>query len=315
MVKRFIILGLIIASVYVFFLSIQLNIDNTSELSQAPGDKKKKDKAESPAQKVYVFSFAKYAADGHRELEIKGDSADIFARVVKLSNVIAKAYANEKPITITADTGVFDKSTSNIHLRENVVATSEEGTTLRSESLDIDINEKMLSTVDQAKVEKDNIKLEGKGASGNSDLKQMQFKKNVTVVISSEKRGAPSTVITCDGPLEVDYVNNVARFNDNVVATDERGKLSADHMDVFYDKTSRRVYKIIASGNVIIEQEGNITYSDNVIYLAKEGRVILGGDPEAVYFPESEPFEDIPDSDGGFYTFDGPMRGFETGDE
>lgn len=278
---------------------MQLNMSQKPVVSSMAPSEQPKDVAEVSSQKVYSFSFSKYTTEGHRELEIEGDSANIFAKVVQLSNVIAKAYANEKPITITADKGVFDKSTSYIHLKENVVATSEEGTTLHSDSLDIDTNKKVLSTEDQARVEKDNIKLEGRGVRGDSDLKKVAFKKNVTVVISSEDVNVSPTIITCDGPLEVDYVNNVAHFQTNVVATDERGTLTADYMDVFYDKTSRRVYKIIARNNVIIEQEGNVTYSDSVVYLAKDGRVILGGDPEADYYPESEPFKDDKnDSDG-----------------
>jgi hypothetical protein len=46
----------------------------------------------------------------------------------------------------------------------------------------------------------------------------------------------------------------------------------------------QKVSKIIARGNVMIENpDGNKTYSDSVIYLADEGRVILGGDTEALY--------------------------------
>ena len=306
MIKRFILVGIMIASFYVFFLMLRLNINTSTQHTMQGSRKQEAQSIEQPSQKVYSFSFSKYTSEGHRELEIEGDSADIFAKIVTLSNVIAKAYADDKPITITADKGVFDKSTSNIHLAKNVVATSEEGTTLRSDTLDIDITHKILSTEDRAQVEKDNIKLEGKGAHGDSNLKKIKFKKNVTVVISSEDEGASPTIITCDGSLDVDYVNNIARFNDNVIATDERGKLSADSMDVFYDKASRRVYKIIARGNVIIEQEGNVTYSDNVIYLAKEGRIILGGDPEAIYYPESEPFKEV-DDDDKFFIFESPM--------
>jgi len=302
MIKRFVFVGVILVCFYVLFLSVRL------KSAPPPGSLNQQQTAqvkEVPTQKVYSFSFSKYTTAGQRELEIEGDSADIFARLVKLTNVIAKAYANEQPITITADKGVFDKSSSNIHLQENVVATSEEGTTLRSDTLDIDIDQKVLSTEDHARVEKDNIKLEGLGARGDSNAKRLHFKKNVTVVISSENRNAAPTIITCDGPLEVDYVKNIARFNKNVIATDERGKLTADFMDVYYDKASRRVYQIIAQGNVIIEQDGNVTYSDNVLYLAKEGRIILGGDPEAVYYPDSDPFEgDANTEDTDFLIFD-----------
>ncbi len=43
--------------------------------------------------------------------------------------------------------------------------------------------------------------------------------------------------------------------------------------------------KIIAKGNVVVENpDGNKSYSDNIIYLAEDGRIILGGDTEALYF-------------------------------
>lgn len=306
MIKRFIFISIVLLSFYLFFLVVRLNVpvptpdqDNGIAVPNA---------TEEPTQKVYSFSFAKYTPDGGRELEIEGDSADIFAKIVTLSNVIAKAYANEKPITITADKGVFDKATAQVQLTQNVVATSEEGATLLSDSLNIDVDNRVLQTDDHAQLEKDNVRLEGDGARGDSKDKTIEFQKNVTVVIGSEDKNAPATVITCDGSLEVDYVKNVAQFNRNVVATDARGKLTADAMDVYYDKNSRRVYKIVAEGNVIIEQDGNVTYSDTVVYLASEGRVILGGDPEAVYFPESKPFENEKGSDSDFLLFDSPKK-------
>ncbi|HXV28684.1 MAG TPA: LptA/OstA family protein, partial [bacterium] len=93
------------------------------------------------------------------------------------------------------------------------------------------------------------------------------------------------TTITCDGPLVIDYEKNIAHFKDHVVARDERGQLTADNMDVYYNKTSRRVSKIVAVGNVVIENpDGNKTYSDNVVYLAEEGKIILGGDAEVLYY-------------------------------
>ncbi|MBI4115890.1 MAG: hypothetical protein HY447_04870, partial [Candidatus Omnitrophica bacterium] len=74
---------------------------------------------------------------------------------------------------------------------------------------------------------------------------------------------------------------------------DARGKLSADVMDVYYRKETKRVYKIVAVGNVVVDNpDGNQTFSDNVVYLAEEGRVILGGDAEALYFEGSEAPDD-----------------------
>jgi len=52
---------------------------------------------------------------------------------------------------------------------------------------------------------------------------------------------------------------------------------------------TRKIFKMVARGNVvIISKEGNKTFSDNAIYLANEGRVILGGDVEAEYKKEEK---------------------------
>jgi len=303
--KRFFVISAALVLLYVAFLFAKVMVQEKDFLKDTVIQPKV---AEKPTHKVYSFTFTKYTTDGQRELEIEGDSADIFSSVVNLSNVIAKAHAEESPVTITADNGVFDKATSKVHLKKNVVATTDTGARLLSPSLDIDPPAKTLETEDEAQVKKDNIDVVGTGAKGDSGLKQVQFRKNVTVVIQgqddenplemidgvkqtgiSKTQKSSKTVITCDGPLDIDYENNIAHFHKNVVAVDARGKLSADLMDVYYNKTKKRVHKIVATGNVSIENpDGNTTYSDNVIYLAEEGRVILGGDPEAAYFADSQ---------------------------
>lgn len=254
--------------------------------------------AAAPNHKVYFFSFAKYNPSGEKEIEIEGDSADILTRTVELMNVVAKAYAEETPVTITADEGNYDKVTNKVHLQKNVVATTGNGTRLLTEALDIHPAKKVMESDVQTEVKRDNLNIEGLGARGDSGLKKVKFKKNVTVVVQGTKETAQGpTVITCDGPLVVDYEKNIAHFKDNVVAEDNRGKLMADVMDVYYNKVNRQVSKIVAFGNVVIENpDGSQTFSDNVIYLAEEGRVILGGDTEAIYFQgeSGSPDQDIP---------------------
>lgn len=252
--------------------------------------------AAAPNHKVYFFSFSKYNPAGEKEIEIEGDSADILTRTVELMNVVAKAYAEETPVTITADEGNYDKVTNKVHLQKNVVATTGNGTRLLTEALDIHPTKKVMESDVQTEVKRDNLNIEGLGARGDSGLKKVKFKKNVTVVVQGTKETAQGpTVITCDGPLVIDYEKNIAHFKDNVVAEDNRGKLMADVMDVYYNKVNRQVSKIVAFGNVVIENpDGNQTFSDNAIYLAEEGRIILGGDTEAIYFQGDNPDEDAP---------------------
>ena len=292
MIKRFLILT---AAFIVFYLSvIQFQIFLAQRRDEKMNKTAGKAGEEDAFHRVYSFSFSKYATSGNKEIEIEGDSADVFTKSVVLKNVIAKAYAEESPVTITADHGRIDKTTGKVRLEKNVVATTENGTRLLTETLDILSNKKTLETAVQAEVKRDNISIEGLGAQGDSRLKKVKFKKKVTVVVKNpeSKSGVP-TVITCEGPLVVDYEKNIARFHQNVVAKDERGTLHADTMDVYYDKQTRRVSKIVAVGNVIVENtDGNQTFSDNVTYLAEEGRIILGGDTEALYVEGSKSLSD-----------------------
>lgn len=238
---------------------------------------------------VHLFTFAKYNASGGKEIEIEGDSANLMEEVVLLSNVMAKAYAEEVAVTITSDKGKYHKKANQVDLEENVVATTDNGTRLMTEKLTIHPSDRKMETQVQTEVKKDNIDIEGLGAAGDTRLKKVQFKKNVTVVIQdTQQKASKPTVITCDGPLVIDYEKNIAHFKNNVVAKDERGTLTSEVMDVYYNRVSRRVSKIVALRNVVIENpDGNKTFSESVIYLADEGRVILGGDTEALYYDDA----------------------------
>ena len=279
MLKRMILIAVLCLAAYVLWIQFQV-------LSQKGVFKiQKKEAKKEETQKVYFFSFTKYNPTGGKEIEIEGDSANILAETVDLLNVVAKAYAEETPVTITADRGKYEKKTNMVHIEQNVVATTQDGTRMTTESLDIYPDKHILENEVQTVVRKNNINVDGIGARGDTNLKRVKFKKNVTVVVQPDKgSNEDPTVITCDGPLEIDYNQNIAYFKENVIAKDHRGTLYADLMDVYYSKENKKVSKIVARGNVMIENpDGNRTYSDSVIYLADEGRVILGGDTEALY--------------------------------
>ncbi|OGW87015.1 MAG: LPS export ABC transporter periplasmic protein LptC [Omnitrophica bacterium RIFCSPHIGHO2_02_FULL_46_11] len=283
MIRKLILACVILVLAYVALIQFKIWMHTRAD-RKGHGKEEQEQKSEV-AQRVYSFSFSKYTDTGEKELEIEGDSADIFSQNVALINVIAKAYAEESPVTITADQGSIDRSTSDVQLHKNVVATTENGTRLMTDQLNIHPSDKRMDTDSEAKVKKDNINIEGTGASSDSQLSKVTFKKNVTVVVQDpDSESKVPTVITSDGPLEVDYKRNIAHFSKNVVAHHAQGTLNADYMDVIYEKDTRKVSKIVARGNVIIvSKEGNKTYSDIAVYLAKEGRVVLGGDVDAKY--------------------------------
>lgn len=288
MIKRLIFIFTVLIVFYVFFVQVQVVI-----MRKQKAERKTEKPSEQKPQRIFSFSFTKYTSEGQREIEIEGDSADILSNTVQLMNVMAKAYAEEVPVTVTADRGEYDKKNNKIHIEQNVVATTDDGTRLVTESLDMHPTEHIVETDLPTQVKRDNINVEGTGARADTRLKKVKFQKNVTVVVqNAEDKEVGPTTITCDGPLVVDYEKNIAHFKDNVVAQDSRGKLTSDTMDVYYSRVSRRVSKIVAAGDVVIENpDGNKTYSDSVIYLADEGRIILGGDTEALYFGGEAPKE------------------------
>src|SRR3990167_3137579 len=137
---------------------------------EARGPKGSGKVADEISQRVYSFSFSKYKENGEKELEIEGDSADIFSKNVALINVIAKAYAEETPVTITADKGSIDRTSNEILLNRNVVASTENGARLMTDQLTIHPNDKRMETDSATKVKKDNINIEGMGAISDSEL-------------------------------------------------------------------------------------------------------------------------------------------------
>jgi lipopolysaccharide transport protein LptA len=87
------------------------------------------------------------------------------------------------------------------------------------------------------------------------------------------------TEITCDGPLEVDYEKNVAIFNENVLVKDPQVMLKANKMQVFFDAESKTIDRIVAEGSVKFKKGDRQAKSEMAVYLAKEGKIVLTGNP------------------------------------
>lgn len=244
--------------------------------------------SEEVQQKVLTFSLAGYTTGGKKKWEVEGDSASMLASdVVKLDNIKVRTWTEDNCLTLTSDTGTFDKPSSNAHFEQNVVVKSEDGVSLETDHLDWEAETEIIKTDAYVQVEKDNLACTGRGAVGEPGLKQVRMNEEVTVEIKGEEdRTAPPTVITCDGPMEVDYENNIAHFFKNVVVTDSRGKLSADKMDVFIDRATKSIIKVVCVGNVQISQEKSRAMSSEAVYLADESKVILTGSPRLIIYPE-----------------------------
>lgn len=214
-------------------------------------------------QKMMAFSLSGFEKTGKKKWEVQGRSADIMSEVVNLTDVVAKAYGDQTDMTLTADKGSFDRATNDAHFESNVTVTGTNGTQMKTDTLDWKNAEQKVVT--DKPVE---MKSEMKGFSDDGTETKVP------------------TVITCDGPMEVDYGKNYAVFNTNVKVNDDRGQLFCDTATAYYDAKTRQVSKIVAKGNVKIIRAGSWSYSDEATYLAPEQKIILTGSPKVTIYPE-----------------------------
>lgn len=255
-------------------------------------------------QQLSEFNLVSYGDKGKKQWEINGKSADILSDIVKLTKVEANVYGAEETINLTADKGDFDRAQSKMHLQDNVVITTTSGSKLTTDSLDWDRQTEKVTTKDQVNLERESLTASGVGAEAQPNLKKFSMDKDIKVQIkpdeskSSKKDMLKNRIyITCNGPLEVDYENNVATFKDNVVVDDGTIQLYSDVMDVHF-KTKKAVgaasdetatpagglTKIVAKGNVKIVRGENTSYSDEATYNAETKKLVLSGRPRLEIF-------------------------------
>ncbi|MCK9555552.1 hypothetical protein M0R36_07025 [bacterium] len=96
--------------------------------------------------------------------------------------------------------------------------------------------------------------------------------------IEQEIKRSP-TVITCEGPLNVDYNNNIVILNRNVFVEDKYGTIKADKVKLTFNKDEKRIERIEALGNVAIEQEDKTANCEEAVFIMDNRTVVLKGNP------------------------------------
>ncbi len=109
------------------------------------------------------------------------------------------------------------------------------------------------------------------------ESKDVRLEGDVKGVFTQEKT---ITTITCDGPLEIDNLKKKATFKENVVVCSEEGRIFADKIEIFFNEEDKKITKIVASGDVQIEREGNKSYSEKAVYFIEQKKIILTGSPQ-----------------------------------
>jgi LPS export ABC transporter protein LptC len=267
---------------------------------------------EESDQQIGDFSLSGYGERGRKNWDLAGKSADIFTEIVKLKSVIGNLYGKEENVKLTADRGDFNKVDGKVHLEQNVVITTSSGTRLTTNSLDWDRKAMFVSTKDPVNIQRENMVIDAVGAQGEPNLKKVALEKDVRLNINPVDKNKPQAqgvvkekiIITCDGPLEIDYEKNIATFNNNVKVDRTDSLMTSDKMYVYFipsgkdnkepektkeaDKaeglTGSKIDKMIARGNVKIVRGDNISYSGEATYTASDKKILLSGSPKLILY-------------------------------
>ncbi|MFA6141815.1 MAG: LPS export ABC transporter periplasmic protein LptC [Candidatus Omnitrophota bacterium] len=205
--------------------------------------------------KVMSFDLEGLNDNGSKKWDVKGESAEAIAEnQVQLNNVVANSYGENDQATISANKGIYDKVNNSVRLEENVKATIEN--TGQNQAPDI---------------------MNFSGLTNSSpDPKEQKV----------DKGKKTRTQITCDGEAQFNYEKNLAYFNKNVKVVNEEGYINADKITVDLDPVTKKVYQIVAEGNVKIQRGENTTYSNKATYVEADKKIILEGQPRLVIYQE-----------------------------
>lgn len=265
-------------------------------------------------QKILSFDLANYAEDGRKKWLLRGDSADIFAEIVNLRNISMETY-DEPKMTVTALKGDYDTKNKKISLYEDVVVLTSDGATLTTEFLKWHGNTDTITTDKPVRITRSDVIADGRGAQAFPQMKRIMLKKNVKVRLAKnvikdhdengqdvfkEEAGemSPKAVITCNGPLIINYEENIAVFKNDVLVDDKKGKIYSDKMEAFLDPASKNIVRVIASGNVKVVQGEDTSYSEKAVYTTEDQRIVLLGRPRIVIRSEEE-IEKVEEGLGG----------------
>ena len=231
----------------------------------------------SSGERVKSFSISGFSDSGKKSWEMTGKSADIFSDNIDLSEINADSYGDNIKVNLTSDKGVFNRNTNDVKLTDNVRVSTDEGTTMHTSVLSWDAKEQFIYTDEDVFIERKDMNIRGTGAVAKPSLKIVQLYQSIRVNTKE-----PPAIITCDGPLEVDYENNVAYFNNNVQLIDKEASITADTAHAYFNPKQKALEKVFCQGNVVIKKGEDITYSQQLTYIPGEGRVILEGRPRIV---------------------------------
>jgi LPS export ABC transporter protein LptC/lipopolysaccharide transport protein LptA len=245
--------------------------------------------AQEDAQQLEGFNLVGYGDGGKKTWDLKGTTATIADTEINISNVDANSYGQEN-MNVTAKQGRIDKKNGDMRLEKDVVITTQTGTKMLTDTLHWQKKDDLVTTNDNVTILRENMKAVGKGMIAQPSQDKAQLNKDVVVEYTPATDGSAKEEVTiaCDGPMEVDYKGQTAVFRDHVVAIQGDRKLMADRMDIVFDGATKKAKQMICTGNVVIEQGQNTSFSDKAIYEAGQQKIKLYGRPRLLLYMDNK---------------------------
>lgn len=180
---------------------------------------------------------------------------------------------------LEGDTAKIDPA-QRIFLDQNVTLKLKDDTVIRTDHVQWLQGGGVLKTNAPVFVDHQSVKIKGVGAFGKPSESFIQLNRHIEMVINQ------TTTLTCYGPMKIFYKESKIIFYQNVKVKDQRGVLSANRMDVFFNPSDKKISQIIARGDVVIERGTDTTRSERAIYSVATGSIRLEGNPEVTLHKE-----------------------------
>lgn len=237
-------------------------------------------------QKIDDFYLSGFENKGEKNWEVKGTSALIEEDTVAIKDVEGYTYQQDNKINVKADKGAYNKQESSMELEDNVHIQSDDGMDLKTEKLAWDQKSNKIATDDKVYITKDkDMEVEGEGLHADTQMKTATLDKNVEVKFQ-RKNNEGFVMVTCDGPVEMNYSDGNIVFKNNVKMNDNEIEMAADIATMFFDQATKKIEKAIVEGNVKILRGKDITYAQKATYYDANKKIILEGSPKLIFFPE-----------------------------
>ncbi len=234
-------------------------------------------------QKFQGFNLSGYTDEGEKSWDVRGETADVVGSSIKLSNVDANAYGEQK-VNVTAEKGTIDQASGDMQLETDVIIKSEDGSTLETDYLDWNRDEDLVSTEEKVTItdSEKGLYVTGQGMTAKPGLKNAQINKDITLRVDTKPKEAEKEVVevTCDGPMTINQAELKAEFIDNVVAFSKDRTLKADKMTIYFEKDNEGIKEMICEGNVEIIQGESVSLAEKAIYNAIEKKLTMTGRPK-----------------------------------